>query len=346
MQQIYSDIIQFRGSHYELGQIQGNQLSDSLIMKNRRRQWQLRRPRFDINVQETKDIFQKYAPAIREELIGMQDSLKQPMEEILRDFGGYRIEAPRSGCSTFTGKDFLVRNYDYHPKTYEGRFHVFAPSDSGYAVIGPAQRITGRMDGMNEKGLAMGYNSIHRKKPGSGFVCHMIGRMMLENCATTQEAEDFLKEIPHRHSFSYIVLDSNGETSIIEATPRSVEVRKGNACTNHFEILKEENRHYLDESHKRLNAIHEQQNDADNIHQAFHLLNDINKGVFATDYKSWSGTIHTSGYLPKEKKVWFALGGDQEPTVFDFGEWLNGEDYDSNRIYGEVDTDLGFAHMK
>ncbi|MFD1849884.1 C45 family autoproteolytic acyltransferase/hydolase [Oceanobacillus bengalensis] len=345
MKKIHSDIIQFRGSHYDLGYKHGEQLKDSLIMKNRRKHWKIRRPRFTIDTNDTKHAFMKFAPRIWDELEGMQDALKSPIEEIIRDFGGYRIESPRSGCSVYTGKDFLIRNYDYHPKTYEGRFNVFAPTDEGYAVIGPAQRITGRMDGMNEKGLAMGYNSIHRKKPGSGFICHMIGRMILETCASVEEAVEFLKEIPHRHTFSYVVLDEQEETYIVEASPRSVDVRQSNACTNHFEMKQDENRHHLEDSYKRLNAIIEQKDHATDAHKAFRMMNDTDKGVFSNDYRNWSGTIHTSAYLPKEKQVWFSIGGDQEPNIFDFGKWLEGENFTENRMYGEVDTDLGFAHI-
>src|SRR5699024_4500772 len=188
----------------------------------------------------------------------LRDALDWPMNDVLLEFGGYRLEYMPSGCSIYMNPDYMIRNYDYHPKTYEGRYTVFQPSDYGYAVIGPSQRITGRMDGMNEKGLVMGYNFMHRKKPGDGFICSMIGRIVLENCATVEEAITMLKEIPHRHSFSYTVLDKNEKTYIVEATPRSVEVRQSHACTNHFELLKSENRHHLAESYERLSVMQEQ----------------------------------------------------------------------------------------
>ncbi|WP_099157648.1 C45 family autoproteolytic acyltransferase/hydolase [Virgibacillus ndiopensis] len=345
MKKIYSDIIQFRGTHYDFGYKQGKLLKDSLTIKNRKKQWRIRRPRFAIDINEVKSAITTYAPGVWGELIGLQDALEWSMEDVLQDFGGYRLEYTRSGCSIFTGTDYMIRNYDYHPKTYEGRYTVFQPTDQGYAIIGPSQRITGRMDGMNEKGLVLGYNFMHRKKPGDGFICNMIGRIILESCATVGEAITMLKEMPHRHSFSYIVLDKDEETFVVEATPRSIEVRKSNVCTNHFELLKHENRHHLADSYKRMKSIQAQQSAITDAYHAFRMLNDTDKGVFSNQYKNWSGTIHTSGYFPKQLKAWFALGGDRKPIIFDFAKWMQGETITTKRIRGEVDTDLPFVHM-
>lgn len=345
MKKIYSDIMQFRGSHYDFGYKQGVNLKGSNTIKNKRKQWKTRKARFIINEESVKAAFKPYASEIWDELIGIKDGLGWTIDEVLKEFGGYRLKYVRSGCSIYTDTDYMIRNYDYHPRTYEGRFMIYQPTDGGYAVIGPSQRITGRMDGMNEKGLALGYNFIHRLKPGDGFICNMIGRIILERCADVDEAVAMLKEIPHRHSFSYTVLDASGKSIVVEATPRGVQAYQSNVCTNHFIALKHENRHHLDDSYKRLNAINANKQNISNGYQAFRMMNDMDDGVFATDYKNWSGTIHTSGYFPKEKKVWFALGADREPVVFDFNKWLDGEKVTTTRVFGEVETDLPFAHM-
>jgi len=345
MKQIYSDILQFRGTHYDFGYMQGELLKDSLTVRNREKQWKIRKPRFTVEEQEVKDAITRFAPGVWDELRGIRDALEWPMDRVLMEFGGYRIEYVRSGCSILTGENYFVRNYDYQPKTYEGRYIFFQPTDQGYAIAGPTQRITGRMDGMNEKGLVLGYNFMHRKKPGDGFICCMIGRLILESCANVQEAVTMLKEIPHRHSFSYVVYDVSGETYVVEATPRGVEVRQSNVCTNHYEILQHENRNYLKDSYKRMDAMNEKKDSITEGYQAFRLLNDTDQGVFSKQYKNWSGTIHTSGYFPEEMKTWIALGGDQEPVEFDFGKWLQGGSVSQKRIEGEVDTELPFVHM-
>lgn len=346
MQSIYSDVIQYRGRHYDFGYEQGIDLKHSYILENRKKQWKIRRPRFIIKEDEVKRMIQPIAPGIWEELCGLMDALQWDMEEILQEFGGYRLAYQKSGCSIFTNSDYMIRNYDYHPKTYEGRYTVFQPSDQGYATIAPSQRITGRMDGMNEHGLTIGYNFVHRRHPEDGFICNMIARIVLENCKDVEQAIVLLQEIPHRHSFSYVLLDKNGETYIIEASPRAVKIRTGQVCTNHFEHLTEENRHHLADSQRRQQTIQDNKGQITNAYDAFRLMNDSKRGVFSTKYKQWAGTIHTSGYFPKQLKAWFALGGDREPVIFDFNEWLKGQDFSIKRVIGKVDTSLPFVHME
>jgi predicted choloylglycine hydrolase len=345
MKQIYSNIIQFRGTHYDFGYMQGEKIKNSLSVKNREEQWKVRKPRFIIDEKEAKDAIKKFAPGIWDELLGLQEALEWPMQKVLQEFGGYRVDYTRSGCSIMTGSSYMIRNYDYHPKTYEGRYTLFQPSDQGYAIIGPSQRVTGRMDGMNEKGLVVGYNFMNRKKPGDGFICCMIGRLLLESCANAVEAVNMLKEIPHRHSFTYVVFDKNGKSFAVETSPRRVEVRQTNACTNHFEIMKDENRHHLADSLRRLAVIQDAGGEMTEAMEAFRLLNDTDKGVFSDLYSSWAGTIHTSGYLPREGKALFALGGDRSPVEFDFAGWLQGEDLNMQQITGEVNTSIPFLHM-
>ncbi|RQW21808.1 acyl-CoA--6-aminopenicillanic acid acyltransferase [Bacillus sp. C1-1] len=345
MKEIYSNIIQFRGDHETFGYEQGMEIKASLITKNRSNQWNVRKQRFSIDVNEAEREISAVSKGIWQELLGMQQALEWSMEEVLKEFGGYRVPYLKSGCSIATGDHYLIRNYDYHPKTYEGRYTLFKPTDGGLAVAAPSQRITGRMDGMNEAGLAMGYNFMNRKKPGAGFICCMIGRFILETCETVDQAVTLLKSIPHRHSFSYIVYDQSGRTVIIEATPREVAIRSSTRCTNHFETLVSENRHHLVDSTRRLDVLKKNQQTAMSAKEAYHLFNAANNGLFSDLYDSWAGTIHTSVYFPSSLQAWFTLGPDQEPTRIDFKKWVEGVPIALGQITGTIDTNVPFLHM-
>lgn len=345
MRNIYSDVVQFKGSHYDFGFMQGQLLKGSLILKNREAQYNKRKQRYIVQETEVKNALQSLAPGIWEELLGLKNGLKWPMEDILNAFGGYLIDAANSGCSVYITPDYMVRNYDFHPFTYEGKFVLFEPTNQSYATIGPTQHIVGRMDGMNEKGLAIAYNFVNRKNPGIGFIPNMITRIVLESCANVDQAVTLLKEIPHFHSFNYIMIDADGKHIVVEATPRNIKVRDSIVCTNHFEMLKHENRYHLDDSFRRQEQILTQKENINHPYQAFRMFNDRDRGIFADRYQNSSGTIHTSMYFAKDRKMWFALGGDREPVIIDFTKWVKGEPMNMTRILGEVETDLPFLHM-
>lgn len=346
MQKVYSDVLQFRGSHYDFGYMQGEVLKDSFILPNRKKQWFSKKSyQFLINIDEYYDVINTFVPKIWEELQGLADSLQIKMEDAIRQFGGYYLEYGRSGCTIFTDTSYMIRNYDNDPLSYEGRYLIYAPTDGGYATMGPSMQITGRTDGINEKGLTMGYNFINRKQSQDGFMCNMIGRIILETCATIDDAISLLKDIPHRHSFSYVLLDPQHDPITVEASPRDVKIHQSNVCTNHFKLLTEENRYRMDDSIRRENAILDQQHLVTDSLSAYKLMNDLNKGVFSTNYGAWSGTLHTAIYYPDTLRAGLALGGDRLPFIFDFNKWLQGESLHVKRINGELDTHIPFVNM-
>ncbi|TVT27791.1 linear amide C-N hydrolase [Salinicoccus cyprini] len=347
MKQYYSNVIQYRGTHYDFGYFQGEQLRESPILPNREKDLERRKNRhYIVNPEEYINIMSKYSPAILDEIYGLADALDMEMKKAFQLFGGYYLEYTRSGCSIFTDSDFMVRNYDSHPRGYEGRYTFYEPTDHGYAVIGPSMRIAGRIDGMNEKGLVMGYNFTHSKNSGDGFLCSMIGRLILETCANVDEAVSLLKDIPHRHSFSYILLDPEGISYVVEASPRNVAVRQSNVCTNHFHLLNDENQHRQEETRERERTIQAEQQHTTNPHEAFKVMNTPDYGVFSDKYDAAAGTIHTSVYFPKELKAWFVIGPDKKPVIFDFKKWLDGNKVNVKQIKGTLEYDRPFVNME
>ena len=342
----YSDVIQFKGSHYDFGYMQGERLKESPILSRREIQWAATRKRhFNIDQTEATALFSRFIPGMLDELQGLADALEWTMEDALREFGGYYVEYEKSGCSILTGPNFMIRNYDSDPAFYEGRYIVYQPTDKGYATIGPTMQITGRTDGMNEKGLAMGYNFVNRVRSENGFICNMIGRIVLETCADVQEAIALLKEIPHRTSFNYVLTDPGCDTYIVEASPRKVVERRSAISTNHFEILTEENRYRTEDSMRRRDEL-EKRNEGLDAFTAYRLLNDRDQGIFASKYGASAGTIHTSAYLPAEGKAMFAIGGNQKPVIFNFSRYLQGDRINVTKIKGMLDYHLPFINME
>ncbi|WP_077621854.1 C45 family autoproteolytic acyltransferase/hydolase [Sediminibacillus massiliensis] len=345
MKQIASRFLEFRGTHYEFGYRQGQELKGTILYENHLK-WNKprRRPRYIVNQLEAKQLIRSLSPLIWEELEGIADGLKVPIEQVVKNYSGYQQEWIKSGCSILTGKDYYVRNYDYHPKTYEGRFVIFQPKRA-YATIGPTQRITGRTDGMNEEGLVIGYNFVNRRNPGDGFICNMISRMILENCKTNEEAIELIKEIPHRHSFNYVLYDKGGNSHVVEGTPRAVEIREGPISTNHFDILRHENRHHLGDSFRRKKLLEENISKLSSCYEAFRFFNDRDRGIFSEKYTNWAGTLHTTAYIPKDLSVWYAVGGDREPFIFSFKEWLKGKDSRIKKLRGYLNTEEAMPFM-
>ena len=347
MNSYYSDVIQFRGSHYDFGRYQAQKLKDSPILQNRQKQWQPRMNRHFITDESLSiEFLQKIAPQIVEEIYGLRDALEIDTTTALQQFGGYYLELIVSGCSIFTDQDFLIRNYDSHPRGYEGRYVFYQPTDRGLATIGPSMQIAGRIDGMNEKGLSIGYNFTHTKKSADGFLCSMIARLVLETCQSVDDAIDLLKEIPHRHSFSYVVQDKSGISYVIEASPRKVIYRQSNVCTNHFHILDEENRYRQEETREREENIINFQNNKPEPYEAFKIMNQMKNGIASHKYDASAGTIHTAMYFPKSLISLFSLGTDRKPVVFDFKKWLDGENVNVSRLKGQLNSNLPFVNSK
>lgn len=343
MKKVTSDVLQFRGTHYDFGVYQGEQLKHSPLQKNREAMYQRFTQKFQVDAPHIKQLLNTYAPYMIDEIEGLASALDYTEPQALLHFAGYYANL-KSGCSITASPRYLVRNYDNAPSTYDGRFVFFAPTDSGFASMGPTMQVTGRMDGLNELGLCIGYNFVNTKNNGDGFVCNMIGRLLLERCATTDDAIQLLRDIPHKHSFNYVVLDKEGDSKIIEASPREIAVREAAACTNHFTILREENRYRTEDSLARETVILGAQQQALPINEAFALMNGTERGVFATKYGAWDGTLHTAGYLPSERRALFALGGNALPILIDFEKWLQGERFAVTKLKGALDAREGFGN--
>ncbi len=349
MQKFHIDVIKGKGSYYQLGQTAGHLFRETPLYQTHLKRREKSKKAYQIDFTKAENHIKSFAPGLWEELKGLTSSLDWSFEDVVHEYSGWQQDWVKSGCSVLMKGGFFARNYDYHPKTYEGRLMIWQP-ENGYASIGVAGRMIGRIDGMNEKGLCVGFHFVNRKNPGEGFTCSVIARFLLDRCATTDEAVQMLKEIPHRHAFNYTLYDASGNRAIVEASALGVAVRKQTndyACTNHFETDEklQENRYQLTESKTRLENIFAQSQTTDSPLEAFYRFNNPDYGIFKKNYGSWSGTIHTVIYDPVNLKAIFGAGENATPLVISFKDWLAGERYPVTKIFGQVDTNERFSHV-
>jgi hypothetical protein len=139
------------------------------------------------------------------------------------------------------------RNYDF-PNVLQP-FQVVREeiSDNGLRNINFTQYpLIGCHMGLNEKGLAIGYNygRSWKKEPLdfrlNGVPGTLIVQEVLETCSTTQEAIDFITSFKRRANGShYGLMDKNGDTCVIETTSTRHAIRTPEegilAHTNHYQ---------------------------------------------------------------------------------------------------------------
>ena len=74
MKQYYSDVVQFTGSHYDFGYMQGELLKESPILMNRKRQWASRRNRhFIIQPEDPEKLYPTKIPGMYHHVSKTQD---------------------------------------------------------------------------------------------------------------------------------------------------------------------------------------------------------------------------------------------------------------------------------
>ena len=194
-----------------------------------------------------------FPPAYRRELAGMAKASGVSQADLLLAntvFDLYRV----LGCSTLTveaarsatGAPLFGRNLDFPTLGYLHEYSlvtVYRPRGKRPFVSIGFPGMVGCLSGMNDAGLALAvlevYESRDESRPfnAQGMPYAMAYRWLLENCATTEQAEAALRKMKRTVMTNLAVCDRRGGT-VFELTPAAVEVRRPVdgicAATNHF----------------------------------------------------------------------------------------------------------------
>jgi predicted choloylglycine hydrolase len=275
---------------------------------------------FDIRAEQKA--FATFAPAVWEEIAGIAEGLAIPMERAVLRFGNAGMRPPTGGCSAFC----LV-----HAK-------------GSYASIGASAIVTGRLDGMNERGLVVGLHLVRTSPRRPGLHCVVIVRSILDQCATTAEAVALLWRIPHAMLYNYSLPDADGVAAVVEAVPGCVAVRTGAwlACTNHFQspLLRPLNRRAA-HSQQRLPPLEAWAAQGLTAEAMFATLNRSASPAFHHGYLRGAGTLHTIVAEPVKKRLLIGIGGDaaaleEDMLDVDLAAWVNGRDLPITHLVGQL----------
>jgi predicted choloylglycine hydrolase len=273
----------------------------------------------------------------------LADGLRIPMERAAVWFGNGGLRPMTGGCSAAIGAGVYGRNYDFRPRRYEARLAAVQVSGS-YASIGASEMLTGRLDGMNERGLVIGLHLVRTRPRVAGLLCVVIVRTVLDQCASTAEAVELLRRLPHAMAYNYSLLDADGVAAVVEAVPGRVVARMDPwmACTNHFQspVLRALNRRPA-HSQGRLPPLESWAAGALTAEAMFTALNRSTSPAFHHGYRRGAGTMHTIVGEPAKKRLLIGIGGDAaalEEDMLDVSleTWAAGEDIAVTHLAGEL----------
>lgn len=341
------DITACRGTDFEVGV----QHADAFLATPRGKNYLRRKPALppaSFHFADAAHAFGRYAPNLWAELQGMAARFARPLEQVVRDFGNFTLRYPKTGCSAVFSGGFYGRNDDFKARDYEPRFAAVQATGS-YASFGFTQFLLGRADGMNETGLTCGLHLVSFRFPGPGFLASLIVRMILDRCATTEEAITFLHRVPHGFCYNFSLLDSQGDGAVVEASPRNIAVRRGGdlACTNHFQsrLMKPLNPKHVSHSIGRLPALEAWAGPAARQVDLFGpkgdarlygLLNNSRSPAFHHGYATGAGTLHTIVTSPKDRTLLVGVGGDAAAMQMDLRAWAAGVTLPCRVLQGQL----------
>lgn len=194
-------------------------------------------------VERCETIVRRYAPEVVEELHGFADAGHWDFDAIAATPLALGWDA---GCSVVavagahtTDRPLFARNYDFY-RSYADFSEVYhtAPANRN-ASVGFSDHWTGRHDGINEHGLAIGHAFVPHDGLEPGIMFALAARVVLDRYTSTEDAVAFLEEIPHARNTNFLIADATGTIAIVEASPDQVRTRFPEdgfgAITNHFQ---------------------------------------------------------------------------------------------------------------
>jgi predicted choloylglycine hydrolase len=220
-----------KGTYYEMGYQQGEMMKRKALPSTWLQSFgeEVNPARKDF-AEKCEGIVCQYMPEFLEELHGVSDAVGIDYDIVkiwplclyakLQSCSAVAI----SGDHTAQGEPLFIWNYDFLDA--DGKdFTVFwtMPKD-GYSSLGFTDAMSGRYCGFNEKGLAVASSiSGYAGSTQPGITSNLVTRWILDHYATTGEAVEFLRKVPHFHGWNFLLCDAYSNIVRVETSPERTE---------------------------------------------------------------------------------------------------------------------------
>ena len=177
-------------------------------------------------------VYEKFFPEILEEIRGIADGQRGSFD----DFAAFLLSMYAYGfghctCIAYADENtsFLGRNCDFLTSLEKLYMNCLYRLDGGYAFNGNTTAFVQMEDGMNERGLAAGLTFVYPKVRAAGLNAGMLVRLLLEKCATAEDALAMLEKVPCASQHTVTVADGGGNIFVAECSPRKMYVMRPQA---------------------------------------------------------------------------------------------------------------------
>jgi len=220
-----------------------------------------------------------------------------------RFLSGYGPPPFMSGCTQLVwpgAPDTLVRNYDYHPRWFEGSMLY---TEWLQPVIAITDCCWGVLDGMNASGLSVSLAFGGRKWSGGGFGIPLVLRYLLETCTTVAEATAVLERLPVHMTYNVALLDRLGDHAAVFVGPgRAAGVLRSRVTANHQETITWPEyaavTHSVEREHAARALLEANLDGLEPVLDAF-----LEAPLYSADYHRGFGTLYTSAWSPARGEV-------------------------------------------
>ncbi len=182
---------------------------------------------------ECSKAVEKYAPGLLDELEAASKAAGWEFGSLLADALAYDYHGQCtvfavSGEATANGQPLFGRNHDWMMSILSYSTVMDSNPTGSMRSLQFIETPGISAGGINEAGLALGVTLVVRNTitPRPGIAANVAARWILDHFATTDDAVDYLRAIPHISGYTTLIADAEGTMARVEVSPDKVVIGK------------------------------------------------------------------------------------------------------------------------